>query len=114
VASVGGCVPDGILASDRQMIAFGNVAVSTTSPATAIQISNVGRGPTGQITPAITGPDAAEFVTANGCTSLDAMGTCTITVSFKPISAGAKTGSVSIESSPGGTLVLPLSGTATP
>lgn len=83
------------------------------SPATSIVITNRGRGASGSLAVIITGADAAEFITQNGCSTLQSMGTCTVTATFKPVSAGAKTANLVIEASPGGSISIPLTGTAT-
>ena len=113
VAPFSGCIGDPVLSADRRTVDFGSIAVSATSPVTSIQISNIGPGASGTLTAIITGPDTADFVVANGCSQLQSMGTCVVTVVFKPVSAGSKTASMVLSGSPGGTVMVALTGIAT-
>jgi hypothetical protein len=105
--------PKAELASDRTMMDFGGVAVSSSSPVSAVQISNGGTGESGVITAVATGSSAAEFTITNGCTTLAGGGTCVMTVGFSPTTTGAKTATLNISSSPGGTITIALTGTGT-
>lgn len=100
--------PPAELAADRQMVDFGNVAVSSSSMAVPIQLINRGRQPTGMISAVPTGPSASEFLITNGCTSLEPGGTCVMTVTFSPTTAGTKTATFVASSAPGGTVQTAL------
>jgi len=102
-----------MLGSDQRKMEFGSIAVSSTSPALTVHIMNVGYSPTGAITPMISGTDSTEFTVANGCADLQPMGSCTISVAFKPTTAGTKTGTLVVSSTPGGNVQVALSGVAT-
>lgn len=108
-----GCGDAARLEVDRQMMDFGSVAVSSTSPLSTIQISNTGTASSGTIVPAVTGSSAAEFIVTNGCTTLAGGGTCVMTVSFKPTTMGQKIADLVVSGSPGGTIKVTLVGSAT-
>jgi hypothetical protein len=64
----------------------------------------------------LAGPNASEFgITANTCAgqTLAALATCTVSVRFAPATAGAKTATLNIIGTPGGTTSASLTGTAT-
>jgi hypothetical protein len=64
----------------------------------------------------LAGPNASEFgITANTCAgqTLAALATCTVSVRFAPATAGAKTATLKIIGTPGGTTSASLTGTAT-
>ncbi|HUS32777.1 MAG TPA: hypothetical protein VMZ53_29955, partial [Kofleriaceae bacterium] len=64
---------------------------------------------TGAVSASITGQFA---IASNGCSgALAAHDSCTIQVTFKPTSTGAKTGSLQVSASPGGSDTFPLAGT---
>jgi hypothetical protein len=90
---------------------FGTVAVGATSPETVFTISNSGQVDSGILTIAIS--DAQFVVTADGCSNLPlaAGRSCTISVVFKPRTAGV-TSAVLNASAPGTPSVsLPIKGT---
>lgn len=101
------------LSSDRMTMDFGSITVTSSSPLVTVQVSNVGFSETGSIVGVITGTDAAEFTVQNGCTTLAQNGTCVLAVRFSPMSSGAKTATLVISSSPGGTVSVALTGSAT-
>jgi hypothetical protein len=55
------------------------------------------------------------FITKDTCqgNSLEAGGSCTVSLKFRPTSAVAKTGSLVVSGNPGGTSTVPLTGTGT-
>ncbi len=89
---------------------FGSVTVGNTSAAASFTLSNTGGSTTGTITPILTGTGAGEFDVQNGCTTLAPAGTCVVTVSFRPTSAGGKTASLNVSASPGGSVMANLDG----
>ena len=95
--------------------AFGNVVVGATSATTAtFTVTNTGGTPTGALVVTAGGSDPGDFVTQSdtcGGVMVPAAGTCVITVSFQPGSAGAKSASFQITGAPGGTVNAAVSGT---
>jgi len=90
---------------------FGTVVVGATSGAFTWTISNTGDAATG--VPALTNGTAAELIVgANNCTAaIPGGGQCTISVSFRPAASGARSGTLSLAASPGGTVTLTASAT---
>jgi hypothetical protein len=96
--------------------AFGNVVVGATSATAAtFTVTNTGGTTTGTLNTTMTGSDAGDFEvetdTCDGAT-LAGSATCMITVSFSPTSAGAKTASLQVAGTPGGTTSSALTGNA--
>ncbi|GIH07654.1 hypothetical protein Rhe02_57210 [Rhizocola hellebori] len=90
---------------------LGTVNVGATSPAMAITIAN-----TGSVAASVTSIAAAsQFGQTNNCGSSIAAGaSCTVNVTFSPTSAGAKTGTLTVNSNATNpTLTVNLSGTGT-
>ena len=52
-------------------------------------VGNQGDTPTGTLSVAVTGPNAADFVATSTCTVLASLGTCTVSVVFQPTASGA-------------------------
>ncbi len=100
---------------DPPMPAFGMVAVGAMSMAQTFTVTNGGGAATGMITTALAGAGMADFeLGMNTCgAALAPMNTCTIQLTFKPISAGAKTASLTVSAAPGGMATASLSGVAT-
>ena len=80
-------------------LSFGSQLVSTTSASRSITVSNTGSAPLSISGMTLTGADANQFAQTNTCTTVAAGGSCTISVIFKPTSAGAKSASLSISNS---------------
>ncbi|MFN0246791.1 MAG: choice-of-anchor D domain-containing protein [Kofleriaceae bacterium] len=101
-----------MLSGSPMTASFGSVVVGQTSTPMTITITNTGGFTTGTINPAISGSMGSNFVLGSStCTSLAASATCTIDVSFRPSSAGAKTAQLAVTAAPGGTLMVDLDGT---
>ncbi len=93
---------------------LGATLQGSTGTTTTFTVTNTGGSPSGTITTARAGTNAADFaLTADTCNGmvLAAAGTCTIGVRFQPASAGSKTASVSASATPGGTASASLSAT---
>lgn len=93
---------------------FGTV-VTSNNATVSITVRNAGGAMTGVPSAAISG--SADFtIMNNGCTAaLAPAASCTIAVRFAPSSMGAKTGTLTVMATPGGTATAALSGTgATP
>jgi len=82
---------------------FGNQAVGTKSLAKKITLSNVGSVAVSITGITITGTNATDFAESNSCgTSVAAGAKCSITVTFTPSAIGARSASVSVSDSGGG------------
>jgi hypothetical protein len=94
-----GVAVGGILPSPTQMT-FGSVAVSVTSAAQTLTVTNSGQAPLNGLGIHITGDFA---LTANGCAgNLAAGSSCTVGVIFQPTAIGSRTGTLTVSStSPG-------------
>lgn len=106
-----------VLAITPMTNSFGSVTVGNTSAAASFTITNTapaGGSATGTITPILTGTGAGEFTVTNGCSTLQAQGTCTVTVAFKPTSAGGKQANLVVSASPGGSVMANLDGSGVP
>ncbi len=96
---------------------FGSIGVTQTSAVQVLTLRNSGdatAGTTTAIVPGLTGINASEFaVTATTCgPTLPTKGTCTVSVAFKPTSAGAnKTATLTVSGAPGGAPTTGLTGT---
>lgn len=100
-----------LLGSSHASLAFGPQLVGTPSAAQSVTLSNTGTG-----TLTIDGVTASGDFSVSGCASasLAPGGSCTISISFTPTTAGARAGAISVSSnatgSPHG---ISLSGTGT-
>lgn len=91
---------------------FGSVPVGTTSSALSFTVTNLGGSTSGQITPSITGTAAAEYAIAtNGCTTLAASASCTISITFTPGILGDRAANLIVAATPGGSITAALDGT---
>jgi hypothetical protein len=106
---------NGTLASshvDKSQLAFGSIAVNTTSDSQAVRLTSTGTGPLIVSKIETTG----DFTETNNCgpfpASLATDQFCTINVTFAPLSPGPKAGSLRItDNAAGGTPPVGLSGT---
>ncbi len=94
---------------------FGNQKVGTPSAAAPITLTNVGSSAVTITQIAIAGTNPGDFAQTNNCGSnVPAHGSCTISVTFKPTAAGARSASVSVIDNGGGSpQSVPLAGTGT-
>ena len=90
---------------------FGTLVVGATSDSLTWTVTNGGDVPTGM--PALTNGDPGEVqVASNNCTVALAGGaSCAIVVSFSPAQAGARSGTLTLAASPGGSLTFTASAT---
>jgi Ca2+-binding RTX toxin-like protein len=80
-------------------LAFGNQIVNTTSAAQTITVTNTGLALLTVSGVTVAGADPTAFSAVNGCLApLARAGTCTVSVTFRPTTAGAKSASVNIAS----------------
>lgn len=104
IAALGSTAPVATLSPTS--LNFGEVTSGTTSPPSAITLSNTGNAAldlTGSGI-SISGANAAEFSQSNGCGSSVAAGaTCTINVTFTPgLTAGSETATLSVSDNAAG------------
>ena len=94
-------------------VTFANQAVSTTSPATVVTMSNSGNGAVTISSITITGTNASNFAQTNNCgTSLAGGGSCTFNIKFTPSATGSRTASLSVtDNAPGSPQTVSLQGT---
>ena len=105
-----GTVPS--IAFNPTSLSFGPQMLTTTSAAMAAKLSNPGPGPLTINSIAASG----DFAQTNTCptspTTLPALGTCSINVTFAPTAVGARTGTLTFTDSAGGSpQTIPLTGT---
>jgi hypothetical protein len=76
------------------LLAYGNQQVATTSAPQTVTLTNYGSTST-KITSIVSSPSSVFAITSNTCgTSLGAGASCTVTLTFKPNSAGVFTGTL--------------------
>jgi hypothetical protein len=105
-------------------LAFGNQVINITSAAKTITLTNPGSGTLTISSIQSAGANAAEFTQTNTCgATVAAGGSCTISVKFAPVTAGAKAASITVtDNSSGsphsvaltGTGILPFTATPSP
>lgn len=96
--------------------AFPDTTATMTSAPHAFTVTNTGTQPTGAIASALGGTDPTQFsivAATDTCTgtSLPVAGSCSISVVFAPTTAGAKSASLTLTATPGGTATATVSGT---
>jgi hypothetical protein len=78
-------------------LAFGNQPAGTSSSAKTVTVTNSGTAALTSTSIAVTGGQSDDFGSATTCGStLAAKASCTVSVTFKPVSKGSKTASLSI------------------
>ena len=84
---------------------FGNVLVTVASATFSWVIRNDGGVTSGPLNLATTDP--TQLIVTNGCTSaLAPNASCTVVVTFKPATTGARSGTLTVSASPGGSVSL--------
>ena len=96
-------------------LSFGNQPLNTTSAAQNITLSNTGNATLTISAVSITGTNPGDFAQTKTCgTTLAAGANCTISVTFKPTSATARSASVSVtDNASGSPQAVSLTGTGT-
>ena len=92
---------------------FGSVQVGAASAATSFTVTNTGGVASGTLTATVAGAQFAGSADTCSGKTLAAAATCTISVTFNPISVGATTGSLTVSGTPGGQAAASLAGTGT-
>jgi hypothetical protein len=96
-------------------LAFGSQLRNTSSAAQFVTVTNTGTVQLTITSVTISGPNPGQFSQTNGCASPLTVGaSCTISVVFRPTSAGAKTANLNVNAGGGaGTQSVTLAGTGT-
>jgi hypothetical protein len=94
-------------------LAFGNQARNTTSAARSVTVTNTGVAALTINNVALGGTNPGQFNRVNGCpASLTAGSSCTVSVTFRPTSAGPKAAVLNVTvAAPATSQAVPLSGT---
>lgn len=91
---------------------FGSASITTVVLA-SLTVTNVGKTASGPLTTSVTGTQAASFATVGTpCTTLAPDATCTLSLEFAPSTVGAKIADLHLTASPGGFVMVALSGVA--
>jgi hypothetical protein len=109
----------GNITANPQSVAFDDTPLGAFTAAKQVTITNSGQSATGALSTNFSGAHPGDFVFvtgANGCqgVALAAGATCTISFLFRPEAGGARTGSLVVSGSPGGSVQVPLTGTGLP
>ncbi len=95
-------------------LTFASQAVGTTSVAQQLTLTNNGGAPLAISSITITGPDTADFAQTNNCgSSVAANSSCTINVTFSPVTTGSRGAFVTITGNAATTPQSSLTGTGT-
>ena len=115
-AFVSKIIPSGGVSVIPAGLIFPNTDLLTTSPAQIVTLTNGGNAALSITSIAVTGANSSDFAQTNTCaTSVPALGTCTISVTFTPTSVKppTRTAEVTItDSGTGSPQVVDLTGTA--
>jgi hypothetical protein len=96
VGTDGGTVVHTPVSASPGSLAFGNVAVGTTTAAQTVTVSNPGTSAATLTSISVSGP----YAQTNNCgTSLAAGASCTVSVTFTPTAGGAQSGTLAIANS---------------
>ena len=91
--------PAPVVSLSPASLSFGSQTVGTTSPSQSVTLTNIGNA--GLTITGIT--PTGDFAQTDNCgSSVAALSSCTITVTFKPTQSGARTGAVSISDNAAG------------
>jgi probable HAF family extracellular repeat protein len=103
-----------VLTLASRSLAFGNQRVNTTSAAKSVTLTNTSAKVVAITSIALTGTSAGQFAQTNNCgKSLAGHATCTIKVTFKPTTKGAKSEVLNVNGGGGGLRSVALTGTGT-
>jgi probable HAF family extracellular repeat protein len=101
-----------VLTLAPRSLAFGNQAIKTSSAAKSVTMTNTSPKAVAITSITLTGTAAGQFAQTNNCgKSLAGHKICTIKVTFKPTSKGAKTETLNVNGGGGGLRVVSLTGT---
>jgi probable HAF family extracellular repeat protein len=101
-----------VLTLAPRSLAFGNQRINTASAAKSVTMTNPSPKPVAISSVALTGAASGQFASTNNCgKSLAGHATCTIKVTFKPTTKGAKSAILNVNGGGGGLRVVILTGT---
>ena len=103
-----------VLTLNPRALAFGNRPVNTTSAAKSVTMTNTSATFVAIKSIALAGSAASQFASSNNCgKGLLGHKSCTIQVTFKPTTKGAKSAVLNVNGGDGGLLTVNLTGTGT-
>jgi probable HAF family extracellular repeat protein len=103
-----------LLTLSPRSLAFGNQHINTTNTAKSVSVTNTSAKAVAITSIALKGTGAGQFASANNCgKSLAGHATCTIKVTFKPTTKGAKSAVLNVNGGGGGLRSVSLKGTGT-
>jgi probable HAF family extracellular repeat protein len=103
-----------VLTLAPRSLAFGNQLIGKSSVAKSVTVTNTSPRVVAITSITLTGTAAGQFTTTNTCgKSMAGHATCTIKVTFKPTTKGAKSESLNVNGGGGGLRVVALTGTGT-
>jgi probable HAF family extracellular repeat protein len=95
-------------------LAFGNQPINTKSAANSVTMTNTNSKVVAITSIALKGTAAGQFAQTNNCgKSLAGHATCTVKVTFKPTTKGAKSATLNVNGGGGGLRTVTLTGTGT-
>ena len=107
--------PAAALTINRQSSDFGAAVSGTSTASVDFTVTNSGTATSGALGSSLAGTNPGDFkITSDSCagSALAAASACAIAVDFAPGSAGAKSATLAVTATPGGTVSANLSGTA--
>ena len=103
-----------VLTLAPRLLAFGNQKIATSSAAKLVTMTNTRAAAVPITSVALTGTAAGQFSQKNNCgKSLAGHATCTIKVTFRPTTKGAKPATLNVNGGGGGLRTVTLTGTGT-
>ena len=103
-----------VLTLSPRSLAFGNQPINKTSAAKSVTLTNTSANVVAIANVALTGSAAGQFASTNNCgSSLVGHATCTIKVTFKPTTKGAKSAFLKVNGGSSGLISVKLTGTGT-
>ncbi|MDZ4697218.1 MAG: choice-of-anchor D domain-containing protein [Deltaproteobacteria bacterium] len=118
-ATPGGTVPvalsgtglgTAVMSGTPSSLTFGSQLVASASSAGLITLTNGGTATTGTVTLAVTGNNPGDFTTSTACSALAPGDSCAVSVTFTPAESGARSATLTMQATPGGTVLTNLSG----
>jgi len=101
-----------VLTLSPRSLAFGSHPINTASAAKSVTMTNTSRKPVAISSVALTGTASGQFASTNNCgKSLAGHAICTIKVTFRPTTKGAKSAFLNVNGGGGGLRTVTLTGT---
>jgi probable HAF family extracellular repeat protein len=103
-----------VLTLSPRSLAFGNHPINTTSAAKSVTVTNTSAKVVAITSIVLKGSNPSQFASTNNCgSSLVGHATCTIKVTFRPTTKGAKSATLNVNGGGGGLRTVTLTGTGT-